>query len=158
MNEKIEVPCTRYHRIMNLLSILLLAGIFVWLIVMWRRIPDQIPMHYNGAGRIDGWGGKYTILFCPVVAVFMYLGIGLFERYPELWNTGVKVTKKNQAQIYSIIKNMIVTLKFVMVFIFTYMTYNSTLVRPLPGWFTPGSILLAFGPMVFFIIQIYRKR
>lgn len=158
MDKKIEVPRTKYHRIVNFLCQLLLAGIFVWLFIMWRQIPDQIPKHYNGVGEIDSWGSKYTLLFCPIVAVFMYLGIGLLEKYPEIWNTGVEITKKNKVQIYSVIKNMIVTLKFVMVFIFTYITYNDTLVRPLPGWFTPGSLLLTFGPMVFFLIQIYRKR
>lgn len=158
MNEKLEIPRTKYHRAVNLACIIMLAGTFIWLIINWQQLPDQLPAHYNGVGEIDRWGSKYEILFCPIVAVLMYLGIGLLERHPQVWNTGVEVTRKNQLRIYTIVKNMIVTMKLVMVFVFTFITVNTTTARPLPAWFLPGTLILTFGPMIYFLIQLYKKR
>ena len=30
-----------------------LAGLVLGLLIVWGRIPDQIPGHYNAAGEID---------------------------------------------------------------------------------------------------------
>lgn len=154
----LEIPETKYHRVINLLSLILLIGTFVYLLIAWKHIPDKIPGHYNAAGEIDRWGGKYELFVCPVISVLLYLFITFLERYPELWNTGVEITAKNKVRIYSILKNMITTLKFSTVFIFTSLTVYSALARPLPGWFTPLYLFLFFGPMAYFLIQIYRKR
>lgn len=36
----------------------LLAGL-----ILWQRLPEQLPMHWNAAGEIDGWGSKTTVVF-----------------------------------------------------------------------------------------------
>lgn len=158
MDKKTEVPQTRYHRLLNILSRVLLIGTFAYLLLMWKHIPDRIPAHFDGAGEINRWGGKYELIFCPVISVLMYLFIGFLEKYPEVWNTGVTITLENRDRIYSILKNMIVTLKFILILIFSFITINSSLARPLPGWFTAASLLMIFGPMVYFMILLFLKK
>lgn len=158
MKKNIEVPTTRYHRLLTILSRIILIGTFVYLIIRWGQFPDRIPAHFNGAGEIDRWGGKYELLFCPVVSVLLYLFIGALEQHPEVWNTGVTITSENKYRIYALLKNMIVTLRFVIVFTFSFITINSSFARPLPGWFTAVSLLMVFGPMAYFMIQIIRRR
>ena len=53
---------TSLDRWMNRLSLLALAGTAGFLLLFWRRIPGRIPMHYNFAGEIDRWGGKWELL------------------------------------------------------------------------------------------------
>ena len=31
---------------------------FVYLIYIWNRLPEKVPMHWNGAGEIDQYGDK----------------------------------------------------------------------------------------------------
>ena len=158
MDKKSKLPSTRYHKAVNLLCIAAMAAVFLYLIINWKHIPDQIPGHYNGAGEIDRWGNKSELWFTPILSVLMYLGISLCERTPGIWNTGVEVTRENKVRIFRIIKNMIVTMKLVMVLTFVFLSFYSALTKPLPAWFLPADMILVFGPMAFFLIQLYRKR
>ncbi len=79
------------------------------------------------------------------------------EKYPEAWNTGVKVTEENKERVYLEIKNMIVTLKFLVILTFTFITVYSSLSRPLPSWFFPVDLILIFGSMVYFFIRLVLK-
>ena len=52
-------------------SIIILLPIAVGLI-LWNRLPDQLPMHWNAAGEVDGWGSK---LLCVVGMPLFLLAI-----------------------------------------------------------------------------------
>ncbi|MGD0670885.1 MAG: DUF1648 domain-containing protein [Candidatus Binatus sp.] len=44
----------------------------------WPSAPAQIPIHWNIAGNIDGYGSKFTgLLLMPIVALAGYALIGL---------------------------------------------------------------------------------
>ena len=147
---------TRADRILDLLGWILLIGTLVYLILGWPSFPDQIPMHYNGAGGIDRWGGKGEIIFIEVMMWILYLGIGVVEKYPQIWNTGVEVTAKNKEKVYRTLKYMLKTLKFLTALIFAYLIVNSLQSAPLPGWFTPAVMILIFGDMAFWLIRLFR--
>ena len=147
---------TRADRILDLLGWILLIGTLVYLILGWPSFPDQIPMHYNGAGEIDRWGGKGEIIFIEVMMWILYLGIGVVEKYPQIWNTGVEVTVKNKEKVYRTLKYMLKTLKFLTALIFAYLIVNSLQSAPLPGWFTPAVMILVFGDMAFWLIRLFR--
>lgn len=147
---------TRADRILDLLGWILLIGTLAYLILGWSSFPDQIPMHYNGAGGIDRWGGKGEIIFIEVMMWILYLGIGVVEKYPQIWNTGVEVTVKNKEKVYRTLKYMLKTLKFLTALIIAYLIVNSLQSAPLPGWFTPAVMILIFGDMAFWLIRLFR--
>jgi uncharacterized membrane protein len=46
--------------------------------VFYPLLPDRIPMHWNAAGEIDGWGGPGSAFFIPLLLIglnvlFIYL-------------------------------------------------------------------------------------
>ena len=141
---------------MDLLGWILLIGTLAYLILGWSSFPDQIPMHYNGAGEIDRWGGKGEIIFIEVMMWILYFGIGVVEKYPQIWNTGVEVTAKNKEKVYRTLKYMLKTLKFLTALIFAYLIVNSLQSAPLPGWFIPAVMILVFGDMAFWLIRLFR--
>lgn len=47
---------------------------FAYLIYIWNRLPEKVPMHWNGAGEIDRYGDKKELL----VTLFMLVGITYF--------------------------------------------------------------------------------
>ena len=147
---------TRADRILDFLGWILLIGTLAYLILGWSSFPDQIPMHYNGAGEIDRWGGKGEIIFIEVMMWILYLGIGVVEKYPQIWNTGVEVTAKNKEKVYRTLKYMLKTLKFLTALIFAYLIVNSLQSAPLPGWFTPVVVILVFGDMAFWLLRLFR--
>lgn len=56
----------------------------------YPSLPDQVPVHWNAAGEIDGYGSKLTgALFGPGLAVFTWLLIWAVPRIsPKGFGTG----------------------------------------------------------------------
>lgn len=54
---------------MILTSVILLLPMVIGLIV-WNKLPDQIPLHWGINGEVDGWGSKSVLVFgLPVFTV-----------------------------------------------------------------------------------------
>ena len=147
---------SNYCNVVNVICTGLLLGMFIFLFLFWKRIPEQVPAHFNAAGEVDRWSGKYSLFMVPAMTLLLYAFISLAERYPEVWNTGVRVTPGNRNFVYRVIRYLIVTTRLFMVATFTYITVNTALAQRLPGWFLPVDLILVFGSILFFIIWLYR--
>jgi uncharacterized membrane protein len=63
MNWRYEIP-----------QLLLIMGMFAAALAAWPYAPDRIPIHWNLAGEVDGYGGKFTgLLSMPLLASVAYL-------------------------------------------------------------------------------------
>ena len=47
MFHKEKLTTTPYQKVLNLLSFLLFLGLFLYPVLIWSKIPDEIPTHYN---------------------------------------------------------------------------------------------------------------
>lgn len=43
--------------------------------LLFAILPERIPMHWNMAGEIDGWGGRWTVFIIPVLTYIPLLFI-----------------------------------------------------------------------------------
>lgn len=56
----------RNKGIIFLTSLITLIPMLVGLI-LWNKFPDQVPIHWNTTGEIDGWGSKvFAVLLLPL--------------------------------------------------------------------------------------------
>lgn len=80
--------CTPSQKILEGACLVLLAGMILLPVLLWNRLPDQIPGHYNGAGEIDRWTGKFELFVLPFAGLFLYAIIS----FPcaILWELGRK--------------------------------------------------------------------
>ena len=54
--------------------LLILAFPFVLIGFVWDQIPEQIAMHWNIRGEVDGWGEKgFDVFFLPLINLGVYL-------------------------------------------------------------------------------------
>lgn len=143
---------------LNRLCLLILLGTAVFLALYWKRIPLEVPMHYNAAGEIDRWGPRAELLILPVIAWLLYGIMTVVEQFPGAWNTGVKVTAENRERVYALLGHMLSTLKLLIVALFTWITVQCALALPLPVWFLPVVLGAVFGDMVYWLIQVFRAR
>ncbi len=148
---------TRY-KIVNIICVSLLLGVVIYLAFSWNRIPEKIPGHYSAAGDIDRWGSREELLILPIISWIMYIGITVIEKCPQIWNTGVTVTDQNKEQVYRILKNLLETVKLLMVAVFSFVTINSSLAIGLPLWFLPLFLVLMFGAITFFIMKLIKVK
>ncbi len=145
-------------KVMNGLSLLLLLGMTVFLVVAWRHIPAEVPMHFNALGEIDRWGGKGGLLVLPVIAWATYVLMTVVEHFPNLWNTGVQITPENRVRVYRLLGHLLSTLKALITALFAGLTLWCTLARPLPGWFLPVVLGCLFGDMIYWLVRVFRAR
>lgn len=156
MEEKIVIRTTWYHRIVNILCVLMIFCTFAYLFWKWNSLPAKVPMHYDGAGNVDGYGGKWSVWLLPVFSLLMYGGITLLERYPGVWNTSVTITEQNKVRVYRTLKDMIMTSKLSVVGIFSFLGTYTTFGTALGIWFLPVSMAVVFVPIIFFMIRLAR--
>ena len=149
---------TAWDWITETLSLALVFGTILYLIVMWKSIPDTIPAHYNAAGEVNRWGGKSELLMLPIIGGILYFFITLIQQYPQAWNTGVTVTEENRERVYRILRNLIGTTKLMMLLVFSSLTVLSSLGLALPIWYLGVFLVLLFGSITFFIIQLSKER
>ena len=55
----------KHWKLLLITSLMILLPIAAGL-VLWNKLPDQIPTHWNAAGQIDGWSSKpFAVFFLP---------------------------------------------------------------------------------------------
>lgn len=154
----LRITRTWYDICINVICIGLLFGTVIYLCSNWSNIPEKIPGHYNAYGVIDRWGNRKELLITPVAAWIMYIGLTVLGNFPETWNTGVHVTEQNKERVYRILKDLIETVKLLLIATFSFLAINSSLSKSLPVWFLPVSLLSVLGSLVFFIVKLVKAR
>ena len=44
---------------------------FLYLTYLWGQLPEIVPIHWNAAGKADGFGGKISLLFIAALPLFI---------------------------------------------------------------------------------------
>lgn len=154
--DPLEQPDTVFQKTLNILSLLLFAFTLVYPAIKWRSLPDRIICHWGISGQADGWSGKSSVLFLPVITLFLYVLLTVVTHFPSVWNMPGKITEKNRTWAYRNIKNMMVVLKFLMLLNFSYLTWCSIQQKNLGTLYLLLSMVLLFGSMAFFILRSTR--
>lgn len=154
----LKIKKVKFDSILNGLCLIILVSTILFLAVTWSKIPDKVPMHHDFAGNTDRWGSKLEIIILPVITWIMYVFMTIIEKFPQAWNTGVKVTEENKERIYSTLLHLISTIKFIIVCVFAYLTIHKALAFELSAWFIPIFILAIFGDLLFWIWKLFRVK
>lgn len=151
-----KIAKNKYDIFTTLLSLLCLIGAAVYLIISWDKIPAEIPGHYNAAGEVDKISNKNSLIINLALGWILFIGISVIEKFPQVWNTGIQITEQNKEKVYSILKNMIGTMKLLVALVFSYLTVQTTTGGNLPLLFLPVFLILMFGTIAFFIYKLVR--
>ena len=51
-----------------------IAGMFIAAAVRWSSVPARLPVHWNAAGEVDRYGGRFEgLLLVPIITIALYL-------------------------------------------------------------------------------------
>ena len=150
------------EKAMNVISVLLLLSSLAYIIYMWNDLPESVPIHFNGLGEPDRWGGKGGVLTLPIVGFFVFsLTYGL-SKFPHGFNYPIPVTKENAEKLYRISKTMLATLNLVMSFFFSIGTWEMVQVAfGKPGfgvWYLPLLFVGLFGTIGYYLFRMFRLK
>jgi len=66
-------------------SLALIAMPLIYLGIIWQKLPEEVPIHWNALGEIDGYGSKFTLLLLPILMPGLtYLTFALIQRFTAI--------------------------------------------------------------------------
>ncbi|WP_010283219.1 DUF1648 domain-containing protein [Bacillus timonensis] len=158
----IKLPKTLSEKILETLSIVILLGIYGYIIVNWSEIPDRVPTHFNFAGEPDSWGGKGSILILPIIATFLFKTMFILSKFPHIHNYPIEVTPENAESIYRISRKMLITINFFLTFFLAIGAWEMANVAQgnegLGMWYLIGLLVSIFGTMGYYIYKMIKLR
>ena len=159
---KIKLELTTIDKTLEILGWISILVIWVLIITNYTNLPDIIPIHYNGAGQADGFGGKGNIVTLPLISTVLYIGMTILNKFPHIFNYPTDITKDNALRQYTNATRMIRYLKLIIVVIFGAIVLQT--IRNVNGqtsglgvWFLPLILGLIFIPLTYFLIISFRK-
>lgn len=107
-----------FHRFFNSFSTLMFLSITVFLLIYWKKIPDELPSSLNANDKETF--DKIIILYFYFFEIIIYAALTILKHFPKVWNTGVQLTSQNSEEVYAILNNLLATVKFIVVFYVNY--------------------------------------
>jgi uncharacterized membrane protein len=132
-------------------------------IIYSGSLPDKIPVHFNAAGEVDGYGSRATLWMLPVIGFIMYAGMTVLEFFPHIYNYPVEITEENAATQYRLATRLIRILKTVILLIFSFISYKTidTGLGKTVGLgkaFLPVFLLVTFGTIAVYLARSLNNR
>lgn len=121
-------------------------------LIFWKKIPKKIPQHYNGAGEVDIWSDKTSLILLFFVILFL-LGMMSVVTYFICTSGSSANASESEKKTYGRLYPVIVLMNLCLMLMFAYMVFCSVTCRALGKWFLPVSLLLTFAPLVWYIYR-----
>jgi hypothetical protein len=160
---KIKIFLTIFDIIIEIAGFVAVLAMWILLIAVYTRLPDVIPVHYNGLGQADAFGKKSEIFTLPVIATILFAGMTILSRFPHVFNYPVRITEKNVSFQYGNMARMLRCLKLGLVLIFGGLVLQT--IRNAAGnteglgvWFMPVLLAVTFIPVLFFMVKSFMYR
>lgn len=84
---------------------MLLAGPFCAAALLWDKLPDRMPIHWNAQGQVDGYAGKFMgALSIPITSVVAVLFISLLAVVDPRLRNQDPATRANSLQVFRSIR------------------------------------------------------
>lgn len=162
MGEKLKIEWTLSDKLLEFLGWLGLFAFWYYLIVNYAKFPDIIPTHFDALGKADDYGSKSTIFILPIISSVLYTGLTILNKFPNIFNFPVKITEANILRQYTLAIKLIRVLKFVLVFVFSYLGYLSVSAvngkDSLPSFTLPLILIAVFLPIGVYIYSAVKAK
>lgn len=146
---------TVVQNLIHALSILLLIGMFIYVVIMWNHIPDRLPIHYNDLGEVDIWGRKILVWLLPIFGFIMYLYIGSGVITADTIKVPIIMDDKNRDSIIKSMNTLAEVYKVEIMLILFYMVINIGNIHSIPSLFLPSYVLVISLLYGYFRLKLY---
>lgn len=74
---------TTYQKIIEAISLVLVVATIVTTLVLFTKLPDQVPKHFDINGHVDAWAGKASVFTTLAIDVAMYAVFVIIMFFPK---------------------------------------------------------------------------
>jgi uncharacterized membrane protein len=158
----IKIKQDTYDWIIESIGVIFLIVLIVIPLVYYKQLPERIPVHFNGSGQADGFGGKSSIWLFPLAGLIIWLIMTVVAAY-NIFNYPVKITLQNAHIQYRLATRLIKILKVLILPMFSFISYRTiqTALGKVTGLgkiFLPVFLLIIAGVIVIYITQALNNR
>lgn len=122
---KIKLQLNAFDLVLEALGLLVVLLIWAMLLYFFAELPEVIPIHFDSEGKIDGYGNKIILIFEPLIASILYLGLTFLNLYPHLFNYSSPINELNAPYQYRMATRLIRYIKLLIVLLFTFVMWTS---------------------------------
>jgi uncharacterized membrane protein len=165
MNKRpqIKLQLNQTDKILEVLGWVSVVGIWALTLTNYSILPEIIPIHFNGAGKADGFGNKTHIFVLPIISTLLFIGLTTLNKHPHIFNYPSQITKENAVHQYTNATRMMRVLKLVIVVLFGLIVFRKIQIvnghaDGLGTWFLPLTMGMIFIPMLYFLIKSLKKK
>ncbi len=160
---KINPPLQTIDIIIEGLAAICIIYLITQLIMEYPGLNQKVPTHFGANGMPDAWGNKSSLLVLPIVAMVLYAGLTVLNRFPHLFNYPLTITEQNAEKQYQYAKTMISALKFTTIGLFLYIQLQTINVAKevqsgLGSFFLIVLIAGSFLPIIVYFVIAFRNK
>jgi len=96
----LKLPKTKFEKIWDYIGFGIFMLSILYIFIMWGKIPEEVPGHFNGAGEVDRWGSKIELFILPFIGVFLWILLSLLEKAPHMHNYPARLNENNVKAFY----------------------------------------------------------
>ena len=123
---KIEFKLTKLEKFLEIMGYLLLVALWIFVIYSYTSLPDQIPIHFNGEGKVDDYHTKRSIFMLPIIGTFLFVLVTYTAATPEDETYKVNITEQNMESHYRNFMNTFRMKKIVVATLFLMISYKTS--------------------------------
>lgn len=118
-----KIDLTQKQRMIEGITIFTLLAISIYVLVMWGKIPQEVPKTFELTGKIGSMGAKTSILWKLAICYGIYLVFTMIFSNPSVWGIGDIKNKKNQEEAILLTGDLIIFLKLILISIMSYIIF-----------------------------------
>lgn len=154
----LDLPKTKRERIWDWIGGGVFLASIVYIIIVWDKLPDEVPGHFNGAGEVDRWGSKIELFILPFIGSFLWILMGLLEKAPHMHNYPARLNESNVETFYLNSRKILNEMKNICLILFSIISFQTVQIASEEGesigwWFLPVVIIGIAIPTIKGIIR-----
>ncbi len=162
-NPILKIELTTTDKFMEFIGWLALVCLWLFVLINYSSLPDVIPVHFDGAGKVNGSGSRATILVFPIVASILLVSFTWLNKHPHIFNYPKAITPSNIVQQYTNATRMVRYFKFAIAFAFLLIAYLILEMIKAKSdsigiWVLPMVLGLIFIPLIYFLIKFFKTK
>ncbi|WP_270325055.1 DUF1648 domain-containing protein [[Eubacterium] hominis] len=123
-----------FKKMIGICGWLVYIGFYVYVLYIWKDIPEQIGSHFNFQGEIDKFGPRSSLYIILIVIAFLYMMMLAVERFSCSWHSTLERQKENMTMA---VQCYIACMRVYIMVCLIYVFQHSIHVTPLSSFFMP---------------------
>ncbi|MFP7253569.1 DUF1648 domain-containing protein [Terribacillus goriensis] len=136
MQKQLNIPKTRGEKAWDIIGISGYIATVLFLIIIWRQLPEQVPLHMGLTGHVDDWAAKESLLLLPALSIIMFTILHQLGKYPHVHNYPKRLNENNAAAFYQLSRKMLNKVKNICVLVFCFIDLEFSMIAL--GWIDEG--------------------